>query len=1036
VVSSDTNNIESVTNAEVNGTVVQNWAYDIQYADATGLDSSTRYYFNVLVKDEAGNVGAYAMNGFYTADDDSPVPGDSGTLSFGSITASSIGISWTKGSDPNFITPEGDLEYRVVRSDAANIDTLSNAEANGTVVQDWTRDIASATATGLPDSRKYYFNVIIRDLAGNKAAYSMGSAVTLDTTLPVPGNGGTITTSGVTDTSVTLNWTKGTDNLSAQGALQYKVVRSDSNNINTVANAEANGTVVQDWTADINTKEVTGLTMSTTYYFNVLVKDEAGNKAVYVMKCKATTPDIIAPTPGNGGAISSGEDRGTSFYISWDSAADAGSDQSVLQYKVVKSNTANIDTVTNAEANGTVVQIWTPCISFRELVKLNTSTTYYYNVIVKDEAGNKSAYTMGTRTTRDKATLDQTNESVKCMVNDGTTLYIGGVFTRISVGVGNGAIIDTTSGDLPSGAVSSEITGNPAGPVNICIPDGNGGWFIGGNFPSVRGFTRYNIAHLYADGTLYSWRPNVNGSVLALAVSGNTLYIGGDFTTVSGLTRNRLAAFDMTTGAIKSWDPNVDNTVCSISVNGGMLYVGGTFTAIGGQSRNRIAAIDVNTGVVTSWNPDANSDVRTLVVSGSTVYAGGYFTTVGAQTRNYIAALDMTTGTATTWNPNANSTVSAISLSGSTVYAGGVFSTIGGQTRNKIAALDMTTGNATSWNPNPYGDVLSIAVNGSTLYVAGYICTIGGQTRNRIAAIDMSTNTATSWNPNVNGDVNALSLNGSMLFAGGVFTTVGGQTRNRLVSIDTATGNATLWNPNANGIVNTLVVSGSTLYAGGNFTTIGGQTRNRLAAIDTTTGVVTSWNPNANNYVKAIALNGNMLYAGGYFTTIGGQARNYIAAIDATSGAVTTWNPTANNQVQTLFVSGSTLYAGGNFTTIGGQARNFIAALDITTGATTSWNPNSSGAINTLMVDGSTVYVGGYVWSIGGQQRCGIAGIDITTGNATYWRPDVYGTVYSIAIYGNIIYVGGWFNSVGPINWFGKMRWCLAAIDLTTGLPY
>ncbi|WP_240421852.1 fibronectin type III domain-containing protein, partial [Paenibacillus periandrae] len=71
------------------------------------------------------------------------------------------------------------------------------------------------------------------------------------------------------------------------------VYQSSSNNLDTVANIETNGTAVGSYTADIGTYSVTGLTESTTYYFNVIVKDEAGNKTAYTTK-QVTTD--AAPT--------------------------------------------------------------------------------------------------------------------------------------------------------------------------------------------------------------------------------------------------------------------------------------------------------------------------------------------------------------------------------------------------------------------------------------------------------------------------------------------------------------------------------------------------------------------------------------------------------------------------------------------------------------------------------------------------------------------------------------------------------------------
>jgi hypothetical protein len=77
----------------------------------------------------------------------------------------------------------------------------------------------------------------------------------------------------------------------------------------------------------------------------------------------------------------------------------------------------------------------------------------------------------------------------------------------------------------------STTTGRPAAPfarvnleVRAAAPDGSGEWYIGGDFTLVQGIERNRIAHILSDGTLDpSWNPNANGGVRALAVSGGVV---------------------------------------------------------------------------------------------------------------------------------------------------------------------------------------------------------------------------------------------------------------------------------------------------------------------------------------------------------------------------------------------------------------------------------------------------------------------------------------------------------------------------------
>jgi hypothetical protein len=280
------------------------------------------------------------------------------------------------------------------------------------------------------------------------------------------------------------------------------------------------------------------------------------------------------------------------------------------------------------------------------------------------------------------------------------------------------------------------------------LPDGSGGWFVGGQFISVGGITHEpgtRAARQLGRGMgscpqRHRARPGAAQRVL---------YVGGDFTTLGGVTRNRIGAVDVATDVTTSWNPNANSSVRGLAAGASVLYVGGQFTTIGGQARNRIAALNFATGAADpAWNPNANSLVMTLWFDplASLVYAGGQFTSIDGQTRNRIAALDASSGHATAWRPEREQPGVRDHGGGGTVYAGGLFTTIGGQSRSRIAALDAGTGLATAWNPNASTTVNALALSGSVVYAGGDFLSIGGQNRSRVAALDVATGLASAWN--------------------------------------------------------------------------------------------------------------------------------------------------------------------------------------------------------------------------------------------------------------------------------------------------
>ncbi|MEM6732209.1 MAG: calcium-binding EGF-like domain-containing protein, partial [Myxococcota bacterium] len=169
--------------------------------------------------------------------------------------------------------------------------------------------------------------------------------------------------------------------------------------------------------------------------------------------------------------------------------------------------------------------------------------------------------------------------------SDGTT-YLGGDFTSAGPSTGGGVRLSTGG--------ESELRPFPevSGVVYASVPDGAGGFFIGGFFTSVGGAARNNLAHVLSDASVGDWNPDANSTVWALAVDGDTVYAGGQFTTIGTTARNRLAAIEASgTGNLRPWDPDANSTVRALAVDGDTVYVGGHFTTGGTTARKRLAAL-------------------------------------------------------------------------------------------------------------------------------------------------------------------------------------------------------------------------------------------------------------------------------------------------------------------------------------------------------------------------------------------------------------------------------------------------------------
>lgn len=221
-----------------------------------------------------------------------------------------------------------------------------------------------------------------------------------------------------------------------------------------------------------------------------------------------------------------------------------------------------------------------------------------------------------------------------------------------------------------------------------------------------------------------------------LVIYNDKLIVGGHFTEMNGVSANRIAQYDPTTGLWTALGSGLDNAVLCLTVIGSDLVVGGSFTTAGGVAAKAIAKWNGS-----SWSAYGAGTGTPYGGSGPVVYAarealgslyiGGIFEELNGTVLNNMAQW---TGAA--WNtigptPGRDNTVYALNAQGAGVVFGGAFTSY------------MQRWNGLTWGSfgTPNDEVRALRTYGSNLIAAGKFTTIGGASRNRVAYYD-----GAAWN--------------------------------------------------------------------------------------------------------------------------------------------------------------------------------------------------------------------------------------------------------------------------------------------------
>ncbi len=233
--------------------------------DLTGLTADTIYHFNVVTADSLGHTTTTVDDTFRTLsglDITAPVISNIQVIN---ITETGATVTWTTNEPAN-----SKVEYGL--TDAYELGEITAADFVAS---------HSLPLAGLTGNTTYHFRVTSADSSGNAATSPDGTFTTIapaDLTAPIISN---IRVINITENSATVTWDT---NEAANSRVRYGLTATYGlGNI---------------FSADLvlaHSINLSSLTRSTIYHFEITSSDSSGNTAVSGDRTFSTLPDIIPP---------------------------------------------------------------------------------------------------------------------------------------------------------------------------------------------------------------------------------------------------------------------------------------------------------------------------------------------------------------------------------------------------------------------------------------------------------------------------------------------------------------------------------------------------------------------------------------------------------------------------------------------------------------------------------------------------------------------------------------------------------------------
>jgi uncharacterized delta-60 repeat protein len=190
----------------------------------------------------------------------------------------------------------------------------------------------------------------------------------------------------------------------------------------------------------------------------------------------------------------------------------------------------------------------------------------------------------------------------------------------------------------------------PNGPILGIIPMSQNRTLLHGSFNNWNGNTASSLVAINSDGTINSsfTAGTIGSGVIFKAIQqpDGKILVAGSFTSIQGITRNRIARLNANGTIDATFNPgNGPNNVISdmVLLPDGKIVIVGSFLTVNSISRRYIARLNSNGTLDNAFNAgnSSNDDINCIqLLPDGKFLVGGFFTTFNLQARQYLARIN------------------------------------------------------------------------------------------------------------------------------------------------------------------------------------------------------------------------------------------------------------------------------------------------------------------------------------------------------------------------------------------------------------